>query len=225
MKCNVCKRNIASGAEAQKMIVEYTQSDDTVAVFGYQMPHGPLTAATGRLLRGYHHKCFWLIRKREHRSGDAVNGRSLTGVPTAYEIGDLVITRDEADALGLTDEQVRARSTSYLTDRLTALRELARELGKGVGDPEVFEAYQAQLHGGPYPHTHHLPLDLYQLRLHLDWAHDAETVHLTPPQLHALHGQLHATAAQQAAQAERDSDPGHVEPAERDWRVQHVIDL
>lgn len=71
MRCFHCKRTIAAGAEAQKMIVEYQQRDQSVRTFGYLMPDGPLTAATGQILRGWHGKCFHIVRKRQNRADNA----------------------------------------------------------------------------------------------------------------------------------------------------------
>lgn len=203
------------------MIVEYEQDDGSSKIFGYSMPDGPLTRATGQILRAYHHKCFWTIRKREHR-GDT--GRILDGVPNAYQIGDLMVRKDEAEALGLTDQELRDRGTAFLADRLHELRELARAVGKGVGDATVAEAFKAQQHGGPYVHTHHLPLDLYQLTAHLVHAH-GEQDEQHPVKLHALHGILHARSALDATRRERALDSGHREPVDRDWREQHVTDV
>ncbi len=225
MKCYVCKANIAAGAAAQKMVVEYTQPDGSVRIFGYMMEAGPLNTATGKMLRGYHHKCFWTIRKREAR-GDAVTGRVLYGVPTAYEIGNLVMSREERNALGLSEDETGSRGTAYLTERLDRLRAVARGIGKGVGDATVLEAWWAEEHGGPYPHTHHLPLELYQLRAHLLYAHGAEqAVGAARGGVRELHDLLHARAANAGIGAARADDPGYSAPTERDWREQVVEEV
>lgn len=74
--------HIAAGIEARKMIVAYDQIDGTVKVFGYQMPDGPISAATGSLKHGWHHKCFHVARKREARMGA---GHTAPDDPIALE--------------------------------------------------------------------------------------------------------------------------------------------
>lgn len=211
------------------MVVEYRQSDGSTKMFGYQMSDGPLNAATGQLLQAWHSKCLWVERKREHR-GDAVSGRVLSGIPTGYDISTVVISRDEADALGVTEAQNEGRTTRFLSTRLDALRELSRRVGKPVGDPTVTEAFRAEEHGGAYKHSHHHPLGTYQLRAHLFYAHGLMPAVLDRPVirekgLDALHGHLHAEAAQQSAIQARQTDPGYVEPTDRDWREHAVADI
>src|SRR5262249_11167568 len=130
MKCCSCKRTIASGAEAQKMILEYTQPDHTVKRFGYLMADGPLTPPTGVLAKAWHHKCFHIVRKREAR-GDAVTGRVVGAgiLPGSYTGTDSTV-----------DER--------LADRMDELHALARQIGKPIGDAEVVEAFRARAHGG-----------------------------------------------------------------------------
>jgi len=223
VKCCDCKRNIAAGVAAAKMVVEYLQADGTVKVFGFQMPDGPLTAATGSLLHGHHAKCYHMVRKRQAR-GDAVTGRVLAGTPTGYEIEDLVLSGEQVTALGLSVEQARAAGTAAISARLARLRALADSLGRQVGDPGVTEAFQAGERGGPYPHRHDLRLEMYQLRAHLGYAHG------TPPapgdtDLHAVHERLHVAAAQAAALAGRAGDAGHAPTEERDWRQQVAVEV
>lgn len=209
MKCDHCHRSIASGVEAQKMICEYVQPDGQTKTFGYMMADGPLTKATGRLLRGWHHKHYHQLRKRSAK-GDIVTGRVLPGVPSAYEIatghGDLAVFRQ-----GIADMQA-----------------VARQIGKPVGDSHVFEAYQAKLRGTPYEHAHAMPLDSYQLIAHLAYAHDT---HLTAHRnkdgrtFTEIHFALHASATARAIAQQRTQDPGHIEPADTDWREQRVAEL
>lgn len=224
MKCCSCKRTIAAGVDAQKMIVEYRQPDGSIKIFGYGMADGPLTKATGQIVKAYHHKHFHVVRKREQR-GDAVTGRVLAGIPTGYDIGNLVQSREEFEALGLTEDEARARGTAYLSARLDTLRAVATRIGKGVGDGTVLEAFWADEHGGPYRHSHHLRLDMYQLRAHLVYAHGVPQHGLTGMPLQDAHDELHARAALEQTWAARGADPGHVEPAERDWRDQAVAEI
>lgn len=206
IKCCHCKGNIAAGVEAQKMIVEYVQPDGANKIFGYMMPDGPLSAATGRIVRAWHHKHYHIVRKREAR-GDAVTGRVLPWTPTGYD----------------TDQD-----TGQLSEHLDAMRLVAQRIGKSIGDPEVTEAFRAQQHGGAYPHEHHLRLETYQLLAHLHHAHGfihhpGWNGYAGTPQ--TIHDELHANAALTATTAARDADPGHIEPPERDWRDQVAVDI
>lgn len=225
MKCTSCLRNIAAGAEAQKMIVEYQQADDTVRVHGFMMPDGPISTATGAMLRGWHSRCYWVAKKREAR-GHEVTGRVVTGSPTGYDIDALVMNRDDLTALGITPEQARERSTAGLSARVGRLREVAASIGRGVGDAQVSEAFAAQEHGGPYPHEHHHRLELYQLIAHLQYAHGvaAQSLLSATDGLHEHHMLIHARRRQEEIRAERTAD-AEPEPATRDWREQFTADL
>lgn len=211
MKCDSCHRSIASGVDAQKMICEYRQSDATVKVFGYMMSDGDLRHATGQLVRGWHHKCYHIVRKRAAR-GDAATGRVMPAMPTAYDI-----------ASGAGQERIAELRTA-----VADMQALAREVGKPVGDPFVHEAYLAREAGGPYQHTHTMRLDDYQLIAHLRYAHGWLSAggpgHSKLP-FHEKHSQLHAQAALDRTTAARIHDPGHEEPTERDWRDQHVAEM
>lgn len=188
------------------MIVEYRQADDTTKIFGYMMSDGPLTAATGRMVRGWHHKCYWVAKKRAAR-GDAVTGRVVSGAPTAYDTGDM-------------DAKVAAASI-----RLARMREVAQTLGKGVGDPQVQEAFEASERGGPYPHQHTHRLDTYQLMAHLEYAHGLADARLlgSGVSLHDSHQQLHANESLQSIRARRAEDPEDI--TERDWRTQYTAEV
>lgn len=207
------------------MIVEYQQSDGSLKLFGYMMSDGPLSAASGQLVRGWHHLCYWVAKKREARGG-TVTGRVVAGAPTGYDIQDFVLTRDDINALGITPEQARERGTVVLSARVALLREVAEKIGKGVGDPQVQEAFAAAEHGGPYVHHHQHRLDTYQLIAHLKFAHGLDEKILASSQrgLQDQHSELHARAAQQAIADSRtaDEDAG---PVERDWREQHTAEL
>lgn len=204
------------------MIVEYQQADGSSKLFGYMMSDGPISAATGAMVRGFHSKCYWIAKKREAR-GDAVTGRVLAG-PTGYDIDQVALSRDDIAALGITPEEAMRRGTGQLSARLARLREVAEQIGKGVGDPQVQEAFAAHERGGPYSHHHMHRLDTYQLLAHLKYAHgldDPDDFLARPHDTHAWH---HAQLAQSAAVADRDA---HDEPDPRttDWREQHTAVL
>lgn len=225
MRCCSCQRNVAAGVEAAKMIVEYVQDDGTMRLFGYMMSDGPLADASGRMVRGWHHKCYHVARKREAR-GDAVTGRVLAGTPTGYDVNDLVLTKDDVEALGLTPAQVRDRSTAHLSAALERLRAVAGAIGRGVGDARVQEAFAASERGGPYGHQHTHRLDTYQLAAHLEYAHGLADAKLLRPStgLQDQHAELHARRAQAQVSADRLADTDDA-PAERDWRTQYTADI
>lgn len=225
MRCTSCHRNIAAGAEAQKMIVEYRQSDGTSKLFGYMMSDGPITAATGQMVKGFHGKCFWIAKKREAK-GNAVTGRVVAGGPTGYDIDQLILTKDDLATLGITAAQARERSTVQLSARVARFREVAEQIGKGVGDPQVQEAFAASEQGGPYQHHHDHRLDTYQLLAHLEYAHGVKDMTLfgSAAGLQDEHAGLHAQQALNNIQKDRldDNEP---EPRTTDWREQHTAVL
>ena len=70
----MCRRDIRRGAEEQKRAEYHRQPDGTVKVFGYQMPDGPLSAATGPLVKVIHSKHYWSTLKAENRGGPHAGG-------------------------------------------------------------------------------------------------------------------------------------------------------
>jgi hypothetical protein len=225
VRCCSCQRNVAAGVEAQKMIVEYQQSEGGSKLFGYMMSDGPLSAATGQMVRGWHHKCYWIAKKREARGG-AVTGRVVAGGPTGYDIDQIALGKDDLAALGITAEQALERGTIQLSARLARLREAAQALGKGVGDAQVQEAFAAGEHGGPYAHQHHHRLDTYQLIAHLEYAHALTDLKILRTQagLQDQHAEMHAKAAQELLLRER-AGQGDAEVSTADWRDQYVIEI
>jgi len=206
VKCDECRLPIPAGAETTKMIVEYVQDDGTSRFFGYQMPDGPLTAATGRIARAWHGKHYHARRKREARGGS-------------------VFTAAEMDALGLSAEKAAAH-TVELAQRVARLRQAAAVVGRPVGDSGVLEAFRAAERGGPYPHTHTMALDPYQLRAHLTYAHGADlTARPVGVDIGAHHAGMHASDRAGEIRRQREADPGENEPVEQDWREQHVAEI
>lgn len=74
MTCSVCKRPIRRGVEEQKRVQYHRQADGEVKIFGYQMPDGPLSEATGPLVRVEHSKHYWARVKDERRGGPHAGG-------------------------------------------------------------------------------------------------------------------------------------------------------
>lgn len=165
------------------------------------------------------HNCYWVAKKREAR-GNAVTGRVVAGGPTGYEIDQLALSKDDLTILGITAEEALRRGTGQLSARVGRLRELAELLGKGVGDPQVQEAFAAAERGGPYPHHHTHRLDTYQLIAHLRYAHGEAGVGEWP---HERHAELHAQAARHCIVADRVADDEHLRTT--DWRDQHTATL
>lgn len=201
------------------MIVEYQQADGGTTLHGYMMPDGPISAATGAMLRGWHSKCYWVAKKREAK-GDAVTGRVVAGGPTGYDINEYVLNRDDLQALGITPEQARERSTVVLSARVALLREVAERLGKSIGDPQVQEAFLAAEHGGPYPHTHEHRLENYQLIAHVQYAHHYDGNAWMDGDIRLHHMEMHASERQAritAARPEQDTSS--------DWREQFTAEL
>jgi hypothetical protein len=85
MKCAECKRDIRRGVEEAKRVEYRRQPDQTVKVFGYQMPDGSLEAATGILVKVIHSKHYWAQHKAQQRGGPHAGGAI-----TAYEDDDSI---------------------------------------------------------------------------------------------------------------------------------------
>lgn len=224
MRCYYCKRDISKGPETTKMVCQYTQGDSTVKTFGLNMPDGPLSAAAGQLFRAWHSKCYFQAKKREGRGGDAMSGRMQAGVPTAYSVGEMVLNADDLQARGMTVQDVR-ESTRSIQSEMDRMRVLAREMGIGVQDWRVKEAFRAQEKGGPYPHHHAAQMDDFQRRPHLLHAHGKDTEGMTFPEMREWHDQEHAREAQERIRADRARDPGYRGESESDWRSQTVADI
>lgn len=140
MKCHQCKRNIAAGAEAQKMIVEYRQPDDTLLIFGFLMPAGPKTAATGQLVRGWHHKCWHIVRKREARGDERFlrPGNTSPGPHTHdARVADVNLEAhlDHAHGISVAEMRSSSRPLHDWHDELHALAALADVQANRRSDP------------------------------------------------------------------------------------------
>lgn len=91
MRCNPCQQPIRPGAEERKRVEWHVVFNEArgneVRVFGENMPDGPLSQATGRLLKVAHSKCYWAEWKRVNRGGDAKQG-TRPGLVDIYEDDD-----------------------------------------------------------------------------------------------------------------------------------------
>jgi hypothetical protein len=87
MRCQVCKRQIRRGVEEQKRVQYHLQPDGSEKIFGYQMPDGPLTSATGPLVRVMHSIHYWADVKNASR-GDSHAGGAITAMDDT--IGNLL---------------------------------------------------------------------------------------------------------------------------------------
>ena len=67
MRCHDCQKVLAGVAFLKR--AEYrTQEDESVKIFGVNMPDGPLAKAEGRLLMVKDSKCYWAEEKRVRRA-------------------------------------------------------------------------------------------------------------------------------------------------------------
>lgn len=190
------------------MVAEYQQEDGEILTFGVGQPAGLIAAATGRLVRVYHGQHYRLAFKRENRGGDAVTGRKFGQLPTAYE-GD-------------------AKADVEATERVARMQELARRMGTTADDVFVKERYRAEQLGGPYPHTHQMPLATYRVTAHLLYAHGISTEGeglFTLDAKQRRHREDHAFQHARETEKHRQQDPGFEPPKESDWREQTVHEV
>jgi len=208
------------------MIADYMK-DGQVKTYGFMAPDGPLSAAKGTVVHVYHFKCWQILRKREARGGDMRSGRLLGTdvVPSAYDIGRLMMNRDDMEQMGLSEEEAREQTTAQFTERANEIRKSAQDAGAAVEEVAERERRHAVEKGGPYEHTHYGAIDRQRLEAHLLWAHGHVAEDRSYGYMGVTHGQLHALMTQYAKQQERQADPGHQEPEERDWREQFVTDI
>lgn len=238
IKCFTCKREIHRGGELTKAIAEYVQSDKTMKYYGWDRPDGKLNIVdpkapkpTGRLSRMWHYKCFRLSEKREARGGDAITGRGMGNIPTAYEIGKLTANQDELKQMGLSEEEARKTNTAEFSQRVKEQRAAAQAAGTGAEDQAFKEKQRAEAAGGPYPHRHATgQIERHRIRAHLEFAHGVDSAEFTDKaheELLQLHNETHAREVAEAKRKEREADPGYKEPGlgTSDWRHQEVRDV
>jgi hypothetical protein len=68
VKCDTCRKAIASGTEFRRRAEYHRHPDGTVRVFGHGMPDGELADAVGQLVAVKHSGCYWSARKHEQRA-------------------------------------------------------------------------------------------------------------------------------------------------------------
>lgn len=231
MKCARCQKPINRGTELTKAITVYKWPTDH-AQAGQQIEVGfdreyKTAPPNAKLVKAYHFKCYKIAEKRENRGGDAVTGRAMGSIPTAYEIGQLTMNESELELLGLSVEEAKGMDTASFTKRVQEQRIRAKELGTGVQDWRFQEWERAREHDGPYYHAHTMPIADFKLEVHLHAAHG-----VTPAeQLTSLggkrgqHNEAHAKMELEKTQASRSQDPGYNPPHEADWREQKVMEL
>lgn len=71
MKCGDCLQEIKRGLEERKRVEFHRQPDESVKVFGVNMPDGSLEQAIGKLIRAEHQKCYWAHKNKETRTAAA----------------------------------------------------------------------------------------------------------------------------------------------------------
>lgn len=81
MRCTSCHRPIRPGLEARKRVEYWDQPGGEVKVFGLGLSDaaGKVEDATGVLVQVMHSRCYWAIRRRVERGGDAVTGTGVGG--------------------------------------------------------------------------------------------------------------------------------------------------
>jgi len=111
-KCAKCKKILANGTEAQKMVTEFIYPDKSI---DFTVPSEGLKAkAGGRLHLCYHYKCFKVLAKLERRTQDEGSLIGKEGTPSAYNVSDFVMNKNEADDKGLSVEEAAAQSTEQI---------------------------------------------------------------------------------------------------------------
>lgn len=132
MKCGECRRSIAAGIEAKRMICEYQQDDGTTKLFGHQMPDGALDKATGRLVTGWHNRCYWALRKRAARDSTQAGLKIILNMGGSYDIAEHTLTGEEAQYL---DPAETGKRIELLREELIARGMLRRVTDRREADP------------------------------------------------------------------------------------------
>lgn len=137
MKCNGCKRDIST-AEAQKMVTEYVYPDGHTEV---TIPsEGTKATPGGRILHAFHYKHYKVAQKVARRTADSGSLIGTSHLPSAYEVGDLVMNRDEAADRGLSLEEAAQQTTAEASKHAQAtlhqsLRRNQTRVQQGVSSP------------------------------------------------------------------------------------------
>jgi hypothetical protein len=218
--------------------VEY-EKDGEVTAYGFGQKAGSLDAPDkGKMVRVFHFKHYQIALKREGRGGDAVTGRGMGAIPTAYDVHLMTANADDLKALGVTEEEARQHSTAFLTEQVQKMKNLAADIGSGADSWDVKELYRAIEKGVAsksvgvwisegYDHKHTKPIENFRLHSHLNYAHGVTMDPSTPSrELAELHGQLHAKMSQRATVADREQDPGEDVPNRtvREWPAAQPIE-
>lgn len=115
-KCFKCKREIHNGNEDIKKVVVYKYPDGTED--WSSKTEGKVAKPGGKIKAMAHFKCFKVMQKVARRTAD--DGSLIGDMPTAYQIGGLIMNADEAKDRGLSPEDAAASNTRELSDRAEA---------------------------------------------------------------------------------------------------------
>lgn len=115
-KCFKCKREIHNGNEDIKKVVVYKYADGTEDYSS--KTEGKVQKPGGKIKAMAHFKCFKVMQKVARRTAD--DGSLIGDMPTAYQIGDMIMNADEARDRGLSAEDAAASNTRELSDRAEA---------------------------------------------------------------------------------------------------------
>lgn len=221
--CVWCKREISRGTEATKAITTYRKPNGEEVDVGFDRE--VRVAEPGwKIVRIAHYKHYRTAEKREKRGGDPVTGRGMGAIPTAYEVSDISQNQTDLERQGIAVED--AKTTQYLSDRVSGMRKDAIEWGTGTDDWKHKERTRAEEHGGPYDHKHYSKFDIpAHLLAHLEFAHGWSG----EDEPEASHSQLHAQMAQRQIEESRAQDKGdrpvtEADEAKSDWRDQQVVE-
>lgn len=76
-----------------------------------------------RILRACHYKDDKFHAKRKARGGDAITGRGIGLIPTAYDIAKMTANADDLAWMGISEEDAKAMSTQELETRVRTKRQ------------------------------------------------------------------------------------------------------
>jgi hypothetical protein len=139
--CHKCKRDINNGTEGQKAVTVFKLPDGELT---YRVPsEGTTPLPGGKLFAVYHYKCYKVAQKVERRTADPGSLIGKEGMPSGYEVSNMVMNRDEARERGLSIEEAMAMTTSAMSDRAQATLHQSIRKGKDLQDRKDAEAEEA----------------------------------------------------------------------------------
>lgn len=114
--CGKCHGKI-SAADARKQVSEYTQPDGSTKYFN--LAGAPLSAATGKLRKVYHYKCYYVMSKEAR-----IGARHFTDSPTIYEAAATHKNKDDFSEVALTRVQIAEARLAELNEQAEKFEEV-----------------------------------------------------------------------------------------------------